>query len=96
MGGRIRTDKNESVILIDDYPDFKGLNLTRSLGDHFAQKVGVIPDPDLSEYMVTKNDEMVIIASASVWDLISNERVSIIAHSFYESMQAEAAANAIL
>ena len=46
----------------------------------------MIPDPDLSEYMVTKSDEMVIVASASVWNLVSNERVSMIAHSFYELM----------
>ena len=86
MGGRIRLDKNGPVLQIDDCPDFTGLHLTRTLGDHQAHKFGVIPDPDLSEYMVTKSDEMVIVASASVWSLISNERISMIAHSFYELM----------
>lgn len=39
---------------------------------------------------------MLVLGTRGVWESLSNEKVGLIAHSFYEQMQAEAAANAIL
>ena len=56
----------------------------------------MIADPDLSEYMVQANDCILVVASCGVWEHLTNEEVGLIVLQYYETMQAEAAANAVL
>ena len=36
--------------------DVPGLAMSRSIGDHVAQSVGVIPDPEILEYEIAIDD----------------------------------------
>ena len=73
-----------------------GLAMSRSLGDYVAQSVGVSPIPEINVYDISQNDRVIIIASDGVWEFLPNKRVAEIAMKFYESGQAELAANTIV
>ncbi|CAG9328341.1 unnamed protein product [Blepharisma stoltei] len=53
--------------------DTPGLAMSRSIGDRFATEVGVIPDPDMRQFELTKDDKFIILASDGLWDVMSNE-----------------------
>ena len=56
--------------------------MARSIGDHAAATVGVIAEPEISEYIIDEqNDYMLIIASDGVWELIESQRVAEIVQS---------------
>jgi len=55
--------------------------MARSIGDHAAAMVGVIAEPEISEYTIDPDDYMLIIASDGVWELLDNERVAEIVQS---------------
>ena len=73
-----------------------GLGVTRSLGDSIHHTVGVLSEPELSEYLIEINDQALVLASTAVWNGLSPEKVGTQVQQFYESLQAEAAANTIL
>ena len=95
MGGRVKSDMTGKTKVFVSQED-PGLHIARSIGDYQHHLAGVVAEPDLSEYMIQVNDQIIVLASMGIWDTLSNERVGLIAHTFYETMQAEAAANAIL
>jgi hypothetical protein len=49
--------------------------MARSIGDHHAATIGVIPDPEITEYDFVKEDVALIIASDGVWELLSSQTV---------------------
>lgn len=50
-----------------------GLNLSRALGDFFYGE-GVPATPDVVEWKVDRaRDEMVVLATDGLWDVLSNE-----------------------
>ena len=49
--------------------------MSRSIGDHHAATVGVIPDPVITEHDITDDDAAIIIASDGVWELLSSQNV---------------------
>jgi len=55
--------------------NLRGLAMARSIGDHHAATVGVIADPELTEYDITDDDVALIIASDGVWELLSSQTV---------------------
>ena len=50
--------------------------MARSIGDHHAASVGVIPDPQISEYDIIDEDYAMIIASDGVWELLESQQVA--------------------
>ncbi|KAL1514535.1 hypothetical protein AB1Y20_003632 [Prymnesium parvum] len=56
--------------------NLRGLAMARSIGDHAAATVGVIPDPEITEYDVHDDDVCMVIASDGVWEFLSNEEVA--------------------
>ena len=48
--------------------NLRGLAMARSIGDHHAATVGVIADPEITEYDLVDEDMALIIASDGVWD----------------------------
>eukprot|EP00964_Phaeocystis_antarctica_P133205 scaffold97414_cov65-Phaeocystis_antarctica.AAC.2 len=83
MGGRV------SPAAADGTParvwhNFRGLAMARSIGDHNAKAVGVIAEPEVTHYTITKEDSMMILASDGVWEFLSSQvsrrRAALAAH----------------
>lgn len=54
-----------------------GLAVSRALGDHFAKKIGcgLIGKPYVSQsYQLTPEDQLLIVASDGLWDVMSGQR----------------------
>lgn len=56
--------------------NLRGLAMARSIGDHAAATVGVIAEPEISEYDVHEDDFCLIVASDGVWELITSDQVA--------------------
>ena len=55
--------------------DLPGLAMSRSLGDAVAASVGVIPDPEILEFLLTPEDKFIVIGSDGIFEFLSNEEV---------------------
>jgi serine/threonine protein phosphatase PrpC len=55
---------------------FPGLAMTRSIGDHVARDLGIIPDPDIFMHRVTSDMPVLVIASDGVFEVLSNKDIS--------------------
>lgn len=76
--------------------ELPGLAMTRSMGDGVAQSVGVIPDPELFEFLLSPEDQFLVVASDGVWEFLSNDDVAKIVAPYYAQSSPEAAANALV
>ena len=61
--------------------NLRGLAMARSIGDHAAASVGVIAEPEITEYHIVEDDFAVVIASDGVWELLSSQQVADLVHS---------------
>ncbi len=60
-----------------------GLAMARSLGDYAVKAVGVIPEPEVTEFVLEEADQFMIMASDGVWEFISSqEAVDIVQDKF--------------
>ena len=50
--------------------------MARSIGDHAAATVGVIAEPEITEYDIVDEDYGVIIATDGVWELLTSQQVA--------------------
>ena len=50
-----------------------GLATSRSFGDSMAKMVGVTAEPDLNIHFFEEGDEIIIVASDGLWEVISSE-----------------------
>eukprot|EP00344_Euplotes_crassus_P005297 CAMPEP_0197006712 /NCGR_PEP_ID=MMETSP1380-20130617/36638_1 /TAXON_ID=5936 /ORGANISM="Euplotes crassus, Strain CT5" /LENGTH=712 /DNA_ID=CAMNT_0042426415 /DNA_START=245 /DNA_END=2383 /DNA_ORIENTATION=+ len=50
-----------------------GLAMSRSIGDLVASSVGVIPEPEFFELVLSEPDKFIVIASDGVWEFIEND-----------------------
>ena len=50
-----------------------GLQMTRSVGDHHADRLGVIPDPVVTHRKLRETDRVLILATDGVWEFISSQ-----------------------
>ena len=64
----------------EDYP---GLAMSRSIGDIYAKRIGVIPNPQFIEYTIKEETKYMIICSDGIWEFISNEEAKNIANRYY-------------
>jgi len=77
--------------------NLRGLAMGRSIGDHAAATVGVIAEPEITEYEVHEDDFAVILASDGVWELLTSDQVADIVYSVSkESMDPAKMADAIV
>lgn len=65
-----------------------GLAMSRSLCDHIVHSVGVSSRPDITEYVLTDEDTMLIIATDGLWEFISNQEAVNIAAAAEDPQQA--------
>jgi len=56
--------------------NLRGLAMARSIGDHAAATVGVIAEPEITEYDIVDEDYGVIIATDGVWELLTSQQVA--------------------
>ena len=81
-GGEIQQIQNENgewegplrIYMKDD--EGPGLAMTRSFGDVIGSVLGVIAEPEVTEYIIKKEDKAIIIASDGLWEYVSNEEVA--------------------
>jgi len=60
--------------------NLRGLAMARSIGDHAAATVGVIAEPEITEYDITDDDYCLVVASDGVWELLTSQQVADIAY----------------
>ncbi len=49
--------------------------MTRSFGDQIAASVGVLAEPEISEWKFTREDKFMVLASDGIWEFIESEEV---------------------
>ena len=62
---------------------YPGLAISRSIGDLDAKTVGVIPNPQIIEYVINRKTKYMIICSDGIWEFISNEEAMMIGNKYY-------------
>jgi len=56
--------------------NLRGLAMARSIGDHAAATVGVIAEPEITEYDLVEDDYCLVIASDGVWEFLDSQTVA--------------------
>lgn len=57
------------------YDEIPGLAMSRSFGDQVAASVGILAEPEITEWKFTPEDKFIILASDGVWEFIESEEV---------------------
>ncbi len=52
-----------------------GIAMTRSIGDIFSKKIGLISDPEIECIELTPNDKFIVIGSDGLWDVMGSTEV---------------------
>lgn len=55
--------------------DYPGCAFTRSIGDYIADQIGVFAEPEMLTKDLTRNDEMLVIASDGIFEFLTNQGV---------------------
>ena len=77
--------------------DYPGLAMSRSIGDGYAHKIGVIDEPELFEfYLDTIRPKAVILASDGVFEFVKNEEIKDIIEKYYYKMDSKGCAKEIV
>ena len=80
-GGEIQKIKKEDGTYEGPLRIFKkneegpGLAMSRSFGDIDGESIGIIAEPEVKEYQLTKDDKAIIIATDGLWEYTTNEEV---------------------
>lgn len=54
---------------------YGGLAMSRSLGDTESHTAGVIPDPEIKQCTLTELDQIMVLASDGIWDVMGEEEL---------------------
>ena len=74
-----------------------GLEMTRSIGDDMAKKIGVIYEPEIFTYELGNEHRIIIVGSDGLWKYLPNEEAIKIAGKIYdEGGKAEEASNVLI
>ena len=77
--------------------EYPGLAMSRSIGDGYAHKVGVIDIPEIIEYNLDEiKPRAVILASDGVFEFVKNEEINDIVSKYYFSMDCQGCAKEIV
>merc|ERR1712130_620181 len=81
LGGRVHpipgppdVDCGPSRVWLNDQ-DLPGLAMSRSIGDNICCNIGVISEPEVKKFDITKDDLFAVWASDGVWEFLSNNDV---------------------
>lgn len=70
--------------------------MTRSFGDEIASRVGVTAEPEILELDLCPDDKFIVLASDGVWEFLGNDDVAKMVLPFFETKNAEKAAEAVV
>ena len=77
--------------------EYPGLAMSRSIGDGYAHKIGVIHEPEIFEFNLNNNKPRVIIlASDGVFEFVKNEDIKNIVEKYYYNMDSQGCAKEIV
>ena len=81
----IGNSSTSNLIFKKEGIDINGFNISRILGNFFWNDIGVIPDPEIIECNLNKEDtKFIILGSDSLWKYLTNELVGEIVLKYYE------------
>ena len=63
--------------------DLPGLAMSRSFGDEIAHQIGVICEPEITEYQLHEEDKFIILASDGIWEFMSSQECVDIVKDYY-------------
>ena len=88
LDNREERQRIEQMGAVIDYPYVYrgrcGLMPTRTIGDSYFKPVGVIAEPSVNEYEISKQDLVLIAACDGLFDVMSNEEVAECARNFLD------------
>lgn len=73
-GGKVKIIKNKIILDINGCENFE---ISRSIGDKFLKNIGIIYQPVITEYKLSKNSRFIIMGTQGLWKGISNEKACI-------------------
>ena len=77
--------------------DYPGLAMSRSIGDGYAHKIGVIDIPEILELKIDEiKPKAIILASDGVFEFMKNEEVKNIVGKYYYNMDAQGCSKEIV
>ena len=77
--------------------DYPGLAMSRSIGDGYAHKIGVIDVPEILEFNLMKvRPKAIILASDGVFEFVKNEEIKDIIEKYYYNFDAQGCAKEIV
>ena len=77
--------------------DYPGLAMSRSIGDGYAHKVGVIDEPEIIEFDVNEiKPRAIILASDGVFEFVKNEDIKDIIGKYFYNMDSQSCAKEIV
>ena len=88
-GGVVEQAQNDFGISVGPYrvyargKDYPGLAMSRSIGDLDGKNVGIIADPGIMEFPISKTTKFFILCSDGVWEFLTNELVKNVGRQFY-------------
>lgn len=53
-----------------------GLAMSRCIGHTGVAAIGIVPDPDVKDVVMTKQDKCIVVASDGVWDFMTDKEVA--------------------
>ena len=93
-GGEIQKIQNEDgtfegpLRIFQKNEEGPGLAMSRSFGDSEGEKLGIIAEPDVKEYLIKKEDKALIIATDGLWEYTTNEEVVNIVKKYWKKKDA--------
>jgi len=96
-GGRFdKTSKDGSTPRIWQDQLGPGISATRVLGNFKAKSIGLISEPEIESYVLTKEDKYIIAATDGLWDVMSAEEVVDFVEPYLEKNGMESSINSEL
>ena len=89
VGGRIRPMKDDDGEFIGPMRvymkdrEMPGLAMTRSFGDYFGSTAGVIPEPEVTEYVFKPEDKFMVLASDGLFEFMESQEIIDIIKDYY-------------
>ena len=77
--------------------DYPGLAMSRSIGDGYAHKIGVIDEPEILEFNLNNiRPKAIILASDGVFEFVKNEEIKDTIEKYYYKMDSRGCAKEIV
>jgi len=93
-GGHVSPPEEEwggpARVWLDSNMTLPGLAMARSIGDHLVKSVGVIAEPEVTQWEILPEDDFVVMASDGVWEFIESQACVDIVDAFIGGSATEA------